>query len=281
MSVVKAPPLQLRCMQVFGGNRTLEQQFELPGVDAYLSSLAYGHGRGGDIHYVSTCGHGEIVRFLVADVAGHGAEVAEVAARFRALVTRNINRLDQSRLARALNTAFSVDNAGGRFITTLFVSYHRPSGHLIVCNAGHPRPLLYRARTARWQLLDHHFEPTADELLNLPLGIIESTDYRQFAVRLEPGDTLLLYTDGLCDVRDRAGRVGEERMLEAVDGAAPELLDAFAVKVRRTLGLFGPEHRPVDDETLFLVRPTERPFPPLRLRERVGSMGKMLGILPV
>lgn len=281
MLAVESPPVQLRCMQVFGGNRTLEQRFELPGVDAYLSSLAHGHGRGGDIHYVSTCGHGEIVRFLVADVAGHGAEVAEVAARFRAMVTKNINRLDQSRLARALNIAFTLDNTGGRFVTTLFVSYHRPSGHLILCNAGHPRPLLYRAETARWQLLDHRFEAIADELLNLPLGVIESTDYQQFAIRLAPGDALLLYTDGLCDVRDRAGRDGETRMLEAVDGASPGDLGDFALEVRQNLGLSGPEHRPVDDETLFLIRPVERPFPPLRLRERLGSMGKMLGILPV
>ena len=74
-TVEENSPLELCCMQVFGGNQTTAQAFNLPGVDLWLDSTAYGGGRGGDIHYISTCGKGEIVRVMVADVAGHGAQV--------------------------------------------------------------------------------------------------------------------------------------------------------------------------------------------------------------
>ena len=87
--------LNMRCMEVWGGNRTSRESFDLPGADAYLFSRAFEGARGGDIHYISTCGHGDIVRFLIADVAGHGTKVANVAARFKQLVSKHINTLDQ------------------------------------------------------------------------------------------------------------------------------------------------------------------------------------------
>lgn len=281
MTTRNAAPVEIRCMQVFGGNRTVEQAFELPGIDAYLSAVAFGGGRGGDIHYVSTCGHGEIVRFLVADVAGHGASVADIATHFRALVTRNLHRLDQSRLARALNAAFVANSTGGRFITTLFATFHRPSEQLVICNAGHPRPLLYRAHTRRWQLLDHGTEEHTQHMRNLPLGIIHPTDYRQFALRVHPGDRVVLYTDGICDARDRAGRAGEQRILDAVGAVDVGDCAQLATDLREALGRSLGTRAPEDDETLIVLAPTEREFAAPDIRERLRTLGKMLGVVAI
>jgi len=272
---------ELRCMEVFGGNRTVEQTFHLPGLDACLSSTAFSGGRGGDIHYLSTCGRGEIVRFLVADVAGHGASVSEVAAQFRRLVVKNLNRLDQSRMARKLNKELTASTEGGRFVTTLFASYHRPSGHLVVCNAGHQRPLLYRARIGQWEFLDYHIEDRVDELLNIPLGVVHQTDYYQFAVRLFPGDLVLLYTDGVSDRVGQSGASGEERLLEAVSALPLSGPEVFVREVSTRLGLDSAARERIDDETLLAFGPTECAFRPLSLGERLSMFGKMMGVMPV
>lgn len=281
MSAVITEPQVVRCMRVFGGNRTVRQRFELPGLDAFLASNAIGGRRGGDVHYISTCGKGEIVRLLVGDVAGHGASVADVAERFQAFVTKNINRLDQSGLARTLNREFVADTEGGRFVTTLFTSYHRPSGHLVVCNAGHPRPLLYRAATRRWLPLDFETEVNVDALLNLPLGIIHPTDYRQFAVRLQVGDRVVMYTDGLSDCPGVAGTAGEQRMLEAVNDIPIDTPEHMADALREALGMRPGAYEPLDDETLLVVAPSDRPFAPPSVRERLAVLGRMLHVLPV
>ena len=48
----------------------------------------------------------------------------------------------------------------------LITSYHRPSGYFALCNAGHPRPLIYSVRTRQWTLLDYTIENTVDDIFN-------------------------------------------------------------------------------------------------------------------
>ena len=169
--------ISLSCTEIWGGNRNVTESFPLPGLDAWLIVRANTCLRGGDIHYLSTCGHSAVLRFAIADVAGHGAEVVDVASRFTQLIVKHINKLDQSRLAKSLSEEILRDNEGGRFVTILLTSFYRPTGHLLICNAGHPRPLLYRAATDAWELLDYEMEFQEGTLMNLPLGVIEPIDY--------------------------------------------------------------------------------------------------------
>jgi hypothetical protein len=68
----------MKCMEIRGGSRAVEEAFDTPGLDAWLYSRPFeGAERGGDLHYVSVCGGGVITRVVVADVSGHGARVAE------------------------------------------------------------------------------------------------------------------------------------------------------------------------------------------------------------
>ena len=84
----------------------------------------------------------------------------------------------------------------------------------MVCNAGHPRPLLYRAATQKWDFLGHHGEAADFTPRNLPLGIIPMTEYEQFDVELEPGDCVVSYTDALIESQDAAGEeLGEAGLL--------------------------------------------------------------------
>ena len=168
------------------------------------------------------------------------------------------------------------DNEGGRFVTALITSYHRPSGYFVVCNAGHPQPLIYSARTGQWALLDHTIENTVDDVFNLPLGIIIPTEYRQFAVRLSPGDMVVLYTDGFSDQRDGTQPIGTEGLLEIVNGIPVTIPEALAGSIKQALGMNEHDYNRIDDETILVVAPTERPFAPLTLMEQLKVFGRLV-----
>ena len=245
------------CTEVFNGNGAIHNAVSLPGIDAWISSDPFhGDEGGGDVHYVSKCGDGRISRFAVLDVAGHGATVSQVTRRLRSLMRKHVDTLDQAELARLLNQDLLTDgDSGGQFATALLTTYYAPTSHLIICNAGHPRPALYRAAQRTWHLLDEGVPRGAQSLRNLPLGILERAHYEQFAVGLEEDDLVLLYTDSLIEARDASRRrLGEHGLLELVaklDSLPPQ---DFNDAVLRTVAEFHGGSPAQDDETLLVLR---------------------------
>ncbi len=272
------------CMEIWGGNAAINNAVSTPGIDAWVFSQPYrGHTGGGDIHYVSMCASGRISRFVIADVSGHGTEAAETSKLLRDLMRRNINTVDQTKFARALNDAFQmVGSADGRFATALLATYFAPTDQLILCNAGHPRPLWYRADRGKWSTLHHDTEGSMTEASDLPLGVIEPTSYRQFAVHLSRGDLVLVMTDGLMESRNADGRMlGEQGLLELVrelDVSRPEALGAALLeRVEQFRG-----GAPADDDiTLALLHHNAANPPAYSLGTHVKSIAKMMGLLPV
>ena len=91
----------LRCSEVWGGNDEVDRGVVMQGLDAWVFSRpSEGDVLGGDIHYVSSCSTGRIVRFLVADVSGHGSQVAQLAVRLRGLMRRFVNRSEERRVGK-------------------------------------------------------------------------------------------------------------------------------------------------------------------------------------
>src|SRR5438128_12124750 len=121
-------PHEMTCMEVWGGNQTADSGVVMAGLDAWVYSRPYGQANaGGDVHYVSSCATGRIARLLVADVSGHGAEVAEVGAALRRLMRRYMNYVDQSRLVEGLNLEFARQAEMGRFATAVVATYWVPT----------------------------------------------------------------------------------------------------------------------------------------------------------
>lgn len=215
----------MQCMEIRGGSTVVEEAFSTPGLDAWVCSLPFeGATRGGDLHYVSLCGGGVITRMIVADVSGHGAPVADLSASLRGLMRRAINTKSQTHLVRELNRQFAALERSGRFATAVVATYLANRRTLTICNAGHPRPLRYRAADGRWDILDaEHHDPG-----NLPLGLEDETPYQQFTIALGPGDAIVLYTDALTEAADPSGRMlGETGLLSlarSLDPADPQLL---------------------------------------------------------
>src|ERR1700691_3638351 len=174
----------MQCMEVWGGSQLTAQAVAFGGLDCWVYSKPYGNAQhGGDVYYASSCATGRIARLLLADVAGHGISVAETAAGLRTLMRRFVNRLDQTEFVRLLNQQFTTLSKDGAFATAVVATFFEPTRRLIVCNAGHPRPLLYRAARQRWDFLGHALsQQAAPEQAgakkkagpsNLPLGMLE------------------------------------------------------------------------------------------------------------
>jgi len=250
-------------MEVWGGSQLTAAGVEFGGLDAWVYSKPYGAAHaGGDVYYASSCATGRISRLLLADVSGHGSAVASTAADLRTLMRRFVNRLDQTEFVRLLNQQFMELSEGGTFATAIVSTFFAPSRRLTVCNAGHPRPLMYHAAQQRWDFLGHHSlgDSAKSTPSNIPLGMLDLSEYEQFDVELEPGDCVVSYTDALIESRDADGKdLGEAGVLRIMrhlgDVEPSRLIDALL----KEIGGRHPENLTEDDVTVLVVRVNGRP----------------------
>lgn len=275
---------RMQCMEVWGGNQPVDSGVVMAGLDAWVFSQPYaGAAAGGDVHYVSSCATGRITRLLVADVSGHGAAVSETSLALRSLMRRYVNFIDQTQFVRSLNDEFVSLSRNGSFATAVVTTYFAPTGEISLCNAGHPPPLLYRAKTRTWSLVEAGARPNAAAPANLPLGIVDLTAYEQFSLRLRTGDLILCYTDSLIEAKDPAGEwIGPNGLLEIVrtlDVSEPAaLIPALIAAIRD----HAEGNLTDDDITVLLFRPNglapqapflQRALAPLRVAGAIlGSL---------
>lgn len=165
-------------------------------------------------------GH-DIWGVIVGDVSGHGAAAAMEAVQFDAIM-RTYQGGDGPPPAAAMNYAnryFFSRRSRGHFMTVFAALYRPDNRSLSYLSAGHPPLLLRRGR-------DVHVLGEGDQI---PLGVLRDYEYRNNEVTLEPGDRLVLYTDGLTEARDAKDRMfGSERLRALVasgPGAPQDLRD--------------------------------------------------------
>jgi serine phosphatase RsbU (regulator of sigma subunit) len=260
-------------MEVWGGSQLTTRGVAFGGLDAWVYSKPHGNAQhGGDVYYASSCATGRIARLLLADVAGHGHSVASTAADLRTLMRRFVNRLDQNEFVRLLNQQFTALSKDGAFATAVVATFFEPSRRLTVCNAGHPRPLLYRAKRQRWEFLGDQAAKASAGPSNLPLGLLEMSAYDQFDIELEPGDRVLSYTDALMESNDPSGEMlgehGVLRILELLGDMEP---DKLIENLLKEIADRYPDNLTEDDVTVLLVQ--------VNLRKPSYTMGEKLKAL--
>lgn len=267
----------MQCMEVWGGNGTVDTGVVMAGLDAWVYSRPYGHSAtGGDVHYVSSCATGRITRLLVADVSGHGAEVAEVATVLRRLMRRFINYIDQQTFVREMNAQFTALSKQGKFATALVTTFFAPTNELSLCNAGHPPPLHFSAREGTWEALEStkRDEPAG---ANIPLGILDVSDYDQFGVRLGVGDLVVCYTDSLMEARRADGSMlGVQGLLEVARGIETTDPNRFTEALLDAIARLHAENLDGDDVTVLLFRPNGT-APDVPIKDRVMAPLRIAG----
>jgi PAS domain S-box-containing protein len=184
------------------------------------------------------------VAVVIGDVAGRGVDAAAMMGQLRSAL--RAYALDGASPAAALErlNRFMLSLAWESMATALMLVIEPATGRVTYANAGHPPPLVLgddgRARTLK-------------DSLSVPLGALDVPGYVETTARLEPGASLVLYTDGLVEQRDQlidAGIARLERALVAAGCCEPEA--ACERIIRETLGEAGS----ADDVTLVVVQAT-------------------------
>jgi serine phosphatase RsbU (regulator of sigma subunit) len=182
---------------------------------------------------------------LIADASGHGIPAAMVAIMTRlAFAEASRGTARPGEVLAAMNQRL-LDLADERFVTAFYGVLDRKTRRLAYANAGHPFPVRYSARTGQTTEL-----PARGFLL----GVMAEEVYAERVVDLEPGDRLVLFTDGVADCRDERGETfGHERVRELLPslatGAAAQVTEGYV----RELNQFRGEAKPVDDMTLVVA----------------------------
>ncbi len=243
---------RLACREVRGGNRLAVFSAELPGLAGWISCHPLEPStRGGDLYYMSACSQGAIARVVLADVSGHGEAVSAAAGRLRNSLRQHIESWDQSALIQDLNENFLSTAESPQFATAFVASFYSDSGELLFTNAGQMPPLWYRAAAREWSLL-RDSTPLSKEIVDLPLGLIAGTSYRQTAVQLEPRDLLLVFTDGISESWDRSGaQLGLQGLLSAARNLPTGSPAAAGQGLLEAVARFRGTAPQTDDETVL------------------------------
>jgi len=246
---------RLACMELRGGNHLAEYSAKLPGLASWVFCQPLRPSpRGGDVYYLSVCGHGVVARVALADVAGHGNGVSGAAIRLHDALRQHVDTWDQSALIRQLNDDFLQGAHKGPFATAFLASFYSEAGELLFTNAGQPPPLWYRAANREWNLL-YESTPLSKEIVDLPLGLIEGTSYSQTAVQLDAGALLLLYTDGVSESYDESGaQLGLERLLSIARDLPTESAEAAGQGLLAAVAKFRGSVPATDDETVVVLQ---------------------------
>jgi sigma-B regulation protein RsbU (phosphoserine phosphatase) len=203
---------------------------------------------GGDWYFADKDSNGQL-RLQIADVTGHGLSAAFIASMVKlAMVATDEYRPD--RLLGGMNRLLSKQMPSGRFVTMASCTYEPSSGKLQWARAGHPPALVRRAATNRVeQLLGDGFA----------IGFLDDVEYAMLETELEPGDSLLMFTDGLSEAQNRSGLTfGLERLADALQQTSLQSSSSeILTSVLDAFDLFRQERLVKDDVTLMVLRRTD------------------------
>jgi sigma-B regulation protein RsbU (phosphoserine phosphatase) len=254
-AVPDGPPEKMNCMEVWGGNKTVAKSFRMPGLRLCLVSQTHENAEsGGDVYYISSCASGRITRLMLADVCGHGQLAAGQANALRDLIRKNVNVIKQYKLVAEINQRFRELSRENSFATALLCTHFAPNHSISLSNAGHPPPLFYDSKSAKWSLL-HDELPDSSSIVNTPLGIIKDASYPHIERRLSPDDVILFYSDALSEACDddgiQIGVEGLQAIVEELDASRPERLVQGLLEKIESLN---PENLQNDDLTILAIQ---------------------------
>jgi phosphoserine phosphatase RsbU/P len=187
------------------------------------------------------------VLFVVADVAGKSIPAAMLMATFQAsLRTLSTSGVALAELVAGVNRYACSNSQGGvRFTTAFFAELDPATGDVAYVNAGHNVPILRKTSGAVERL----------EAGGIPVGIFAESPYQVGTTRLESGDWLVIFTDGIVEaVNGKDEEYGEPELIQVLDRgsvAAPaELLRRLLGELDKYVGNT-PQH---DDMTCLLLK---------------------------
>ncbi|GAA3809061.1 PP2C family protein-serine/threonine phosphatase [Nocardioides panacisoli] len=206
-------------------------------VESSLSS-AGGSPFAGDFVVATTREHGRLLEVAVVDVSGKGEAAGTRALQLSGAMGGLLGALRPEQFLPAANDYLIQREWDEGFATAVHLSIDLGDGRFEVRSAGHPPAALRHAGSGRWEVLRAE---------GPVLGLIDDATYDVVHGRLMPGDTLLLYTDGMVEEPRRDIDLGIDAMLGAVESMVRTAWDGMAVRLTASVGSRD------DDRALMLV----------------------------
>jgi serine phosphatase RsbU (regulator of sigma subunit) len=198
---------------------------------------------GGDYFDVFPLGDSRTA-FLLADVSGKGLGAALCTNLLQGALSGMTLGTDPARVFNHVNRFLCDHSEIGRY-ATMFFGILDDQGHLEYINAGHPSPFLIRRGVAEDVFTEGSY----------PVGLVPEAEYTVVCLQLEPGDTLVLFSDGVTEAMDPAEQLfGVPRLREVLTGHLQTPLDELQRIVLESVENFSRGASQADDLTLLLVR---------------------------
>jgi sigma-B regulation protein RsbU (phosphoserine phosphatase) len=219
---------------------------ELPASVQVAAALLPARQVGGDLYDYFTLPNGDIL-FAIGDVSDKGIPAALFMARLSALLRmEGATSLTPDVLLGRINARLAEGNDACMFVTMACVLLHPGTGRILYASAGHEAPLLRNVEgSLRTLPMDN----------GAAIGIEAVSEYQLHQAHLAPGDTLLLYTDGVTDAEATDGSMfGSDRLAELLRGSADGGTAAIAGSVVDTVAAHAASYHATDDLTVLAIR---------------------------
>lgn len=200
---------------------------------------------GGDYYDFIEKREGQYV-IALGDVSGKGTGAALLMSSVHAAVRAySRTRLSASEIVSEINQYIYDNTPANRYVTMFYSELDPKTNQLTYINGGHNAPLLVRATG----------EVTCLDIGGFPVGITPFGDYREGWVELEPGDVLVIYSDGASESVNEAGEeFGEQRLIEIVMKHRGRTAAGIRDRIDEALTKFVGKAETVDDLTLVILK---------------------------
>ena len=204
---------------------------------------------GGDFYDYAVLNDDHVVIFI-ADVSGKGVPAALFMAMGTTLLRDHVGMVRRENVSfrgeiGEVNNVLCNHNEGGLFITAWIGILNTRTGHLTYVDAGHNPPLLKHNGTFA-------FVPKGKK--GLPLAAMEDFQYQKNELYLDPGDRLILYTDGVTEAQNQAKELyGEDRFLRFAENHKTESQEQFMENILQDLSGFQKGCDQFDDITMLIM----------------------------
>jgi len=217
---------------------------EAPGIELF-ARLEPAKEVSGDLYDFFTIEPGKMC-FVVGDVSGKG-----IAAGIFMAVTRTLIRATAVpgrgpvEIMNRVNAQLAKENQASLFVTMILGIVDTATGRMVYGQGGHNPPILVPAQGKP------NYEPAG----GMPLGVFEDAKFGERELQLKPGETLLVYTDGVTEAMNQAKDLfGEDRLEKAVTGVADLSSEKIAERVIEQVEGFVLEAERSDDITLLAIQ---------------------------
>ncbi len=227
----------------------------IEGVDIQVRYLTM-DAIGGDFYHFHVI-DGKRFGVIVSDVTGHGIPASLIASTVNiAFSLQKDFAADPPALLSNMNSILR-GQTGGQHVTAVYAYLDLEGRRLRSARAGHPLPIVLKKKENTAMQLDSR---------GRLLGIFEDNTITGAETGVEPGDKIILYTDGLFEQRNTSGEIwGDERLMDFISDnrflTARELADALIVQLRRWLGKDRNKERNMEDDLTLVVMEILQPGP--------------------